>query len=382
MDLPEREKMQLAFAGNARVMVSTDAGGEGLNLQFCHVVVNYDIPWNPMRVEQRIGRVDRIGQESPVRALNFLIEDTVEYRVREVLEDKLAVILREFGVDKTGDILDSAQAGQLFDQLYAQAIRDPGSIETAVGTIVESLRTEGTAMKEATSALQSVEPLDPADVRRILSHPLPYWIERMTVSYLRARAGGARRSGPAWEVQWPGEGQTERIVFTLKDLKRAPTARHITLDDVRVSDLARRTPQFFPGQTVASITLPSLPKDVQGWWSVWKISFQGSEWSETRIMPLFITDQGQSLAPTARFVWDELLGDPVPDVSQLSVEESTRVFDSQNWPPRSTVSIFTRSSCTHSLTICVANARRPPTPLRPGDESLNVSACQRCASID
>ena len=57
-----------AFAEKARILVSTDAGGEGLNLQFCHVIVNYDLPWNPMRIEQRIGRVDRIGQKHVVRA--------------------------------------------------------------------------------------------------------------------------------------------------------------------------------------------------------------------------------------------------------------------------------------------------------------------------
>jgi superfamily II DNA/RNA helicase len=68
-----------------RVLVSTDAGGEGLNLQFCHVVINYDMPWNPMRLEQRIGRVDRIGQPKTVRAINFVFEDSVEFRVREVL---------------------------------------------------------------------------------------------------------------------------------------------------------------------------------------------------------------------------------------------------------------------------------------------------------
>jgi len=95
--------VQEAFARDARILVSTDAGGEGLNLQFCHVVVNYDIPWNPMRLEQRIGRVDRIGQTHEVRALNLVLEDSVEHRVREVLEQKLAVIFQEFGVDKTGD---------------------------------------------------------------------------------------------------------------------------------------------------------------------------------------------------------------------------------------------------------------------------------------
>jgi superfamily II DNA/RNA helicase len=62
MDFEARRRVQESFAGPARVLVSTDAGGEGLNLQSCHVVVNYDLPWNPMRIEQRIGRVDRIGQ--------------------------------------------------------------------------------------------------------------------------------------------------------------------------------------------------------------------------------------------------------------------------------------------------------------------------------
>jgi SNF2 family DNA or RNA helicase len=85
MTMAERQQAQSAFRHQVRVLVSTDAGGEGLNLQFCHVVINYDMPWNPMRLEQRIGRVDRIGQPKTVRAINFVFEDSVEFRVREVL---------------------------------------------------------------------------------------------------------------------------------------------------------------------------------------------------------------------------------------------------------------------------------------------------------
>src|SRR5690606_32498208 len=117
MDLEERKRVQTAFAKDARILISTDAGGEGLNLQFCHVVINYDIPWNPMRLEQRIGRVDRIGQTRTVRAINLVLEDSVEHRVLEVLEEKLKVIFDELGIDKTGDVLDSAQAGKIFDDL-------------------------------------------------------------------------------------------------------------------------------------------------------------------------------------------------------------------------------------------------------------------------
>ena len=105
MDMEERRRAQELFAKDCRILISTDAGGEGLNLQFCHVVINYDIPWNPMRLEQRIGRVDRIGQSHVVRAVNLVLEGSVEHRVLDVLEQKLAVIYEELGIDKTGDVL-------------------------------------------------------------------------------------------------------------------------------------------------------------------------------------------------------------------------------------------------------------------------------------
>ena len=88
-----------------------------------------------MRLEQRIGRVDRIGQEHTVRAVNFILEDSVEHRVREVLEEKLAVIFEEFGIDKTGDVLDSAQDGEIFDDLYVEAILHPETLETSAESV-------------------------------------------------------------------------------------------------------------------------------------------------------------------------------------------------------------------------------------------------------
>ena len=76
------------------ILVSTDAGGEGLNLQFCHVIVNYDLPWNPMKLEQRSDASTASGREHVVQALNLALQETVELRVREVLEEKLAKSLR------------------------------------------------------------------------------------------------------------------------------------------------------------------------------------------------------------------------------------------------------------------------------------------------
>lgn len=80
-----------------QVLVSTEAGGEGRNFQFCHVLVNYDLPWNPMRVEQRIGRVDRIGQDDTVQIYNLSSLGTVEERVLDVLEHRIDAFERTIG---------------------------------------------------------------------------------------------------------------------------------------------------------------------------------------------------------------------------------------------------------------------------------------------
>ena len=80
-----------------RVLICTEAGGEGRNFQFCHILVNYDLPWNPMRVEQRIGRVDRIGQKEPVLIFNLWVKGTIEERVLEVLENRINVFEETVG---------------------------------------------------------------------------------------------------------------------------------------------------------------------------------------------------------------------------------------------------------------------------------------------
>jgi ATP-dependent helicase HepA len=88
-----------AFRGSARpcILLSTEAGGEGRNFQFCHLLVNYDLPWNPMRVEQRIGRVDRIGQDNVVQVFNFWVQGTVEERVLDVLDRRINVFEETVG---------------------------------------------------------------------------------------------------------------------------------------------------------------------------------------------------------------------------------------------------------------------------------------------
>lgn len=70
-------------------MISTESGQEGLNLQFCHTLLNFDLPWNPMRVEQRIGRLHRLGQRNPVTILNLAFDNTIEMYLLELLGRKI-----------------------------------------------------------------------------------------------------------------------------------------------------------------------------------------------------------------------------------------------------------------------------------------------------
>jgi superfamily II DNA or RNA helicase len=326
MDMDERKRVQEAFAKGTRILISTDAGGEGLNLQFCHVVINYDIPWNPMRLEQRIGRVDRIGQTHAVRAVNLVFDGSVEHRVREVLERKLAIIFQEFGIDKTGDVLDSAQASSMFDEVYVEAILNPDKVEDSIDSVAARLKEQAREARTTASLLGAIEGLEPGEAQRLLAHPLPHWVERMTVSYLRANRGQAERGSQSWNLTWPDGETYENVVFTGKEAERIPAARHLTLEDSKVRGLAMRLPRFAPGQPIPIVLIPSLSEGVHGVWSLWRIAIASMEWNRRRIMPLFVADNGMVYMSTARHVWDELLATSVQVRSAVDDSVSQAAF--------------------------------------------------------
>ena len=85
----EKERAIAAFRDDAPVLLSTESAGEGRNLQFCHVMVNMDLPWNPMQIEQRLGRLHRVGQDHEVLLTNLVASGTIEERVLGVLEAKI-----------------------------------------------------------------------------------------------------------------------------------------------------------------------------------------------------------------------------------------------------------------------------------------------------
>ncbi len=327
MDMDERVQVQKAFAEDVRVLISTDAGGEGLNLQFCHVVINYDIPWNPMRLEQRIGRVDRIGQSHTVRAFNFVFQDSVEGRVREVLEEKLDLIFREFGIDKTADVLDSAQAGQIFDDLYVEAILNPENVEAKVDEVIKSIREEAIESRQSASLLGSAGDLDPREAQRLLAHPFPYWVEQMTINYILANGGKAEKKDNAWDLTWPDEEIMTDVVFSKEEAGKNPLSHYVTFEDSKVRRLAMYLPPFVPGQPIPVIALHELASEIVGFWSLWRISISTADWDRYRMMPLFLTDSDQIFIPTAKYIWDKLLTAYPLILRHLDIESSYQAFE-------------------------------------------------------
>lgn len=330
LSMSERKQVQMEFAGPTRILVSTDAGGEGLNLQFCHVIINYDIPWNPMRLEQRIGRVDRIGQKRVVRAINLVLADTVEHRVREVLEEKLATILEQFGVDKTGDVLDSAQAGQLFDELYTGAIQNPDSIDDEVARALDELKSKASASQSSKTLFTDDTPIDPQQADDLRHHPLPHWLERMTLSYLRHITNGqaekvdiGRRD--VWNLTWPdgekwklcrfvGTSTDERMSDGTISPELAAEETHVSLEQPKIRGLVNNPPQWIPAEPIPVCSIPSLPDTVDGMWSLWQIILEPVN-SDTHdlqarrraFFPLFIGQEGKSFPATAKRIWEALL---------------------------------------------------------------------------
>lgn len=119
----EKESVVSEFEREGGVLVATDSISEGRNLQFCNVMVNYDLPWNPMKVEQRIGRIDRIGQEREVHVFNLVLEGTVEEHVLDKLYDKINLFTQSIGGLR--EILSRMeQSGTNFEQEVFERLRD------------------------------------------------------------------------------------------------------------------------------------------------------------------------------------------------------------------------------------------------------------------
>ncbi|MDE0324952.1 MAG: helicase-related protein [Candidatus Poribacteria bacterium] len=142
MRYSEREEQVEFFRdpNGAQYLVATDAAGEGINLQFCWLMVNYDIPWNPARLEQRMGRIHRYKQTHTVVLLNLIAEDTREGRVLKVLLEKMQNMREELDDDKVFDVI-----GQQFSQVSLKELITKAIVENQTDASIQTINTQFTS---------------------------------------------------------------------------------------------------------------------------------------------------------------------------------------------------------------------------------------------
>ena len=128
------------FKDEAEIMIATEAGAEGVNLQFCSLLINYDLPWNPQRIEQRIGRCHRYGQKHDVVVINFVNrKNAADQRVYELLDEKFNLFKGVFGA--SDEVLGSIESGVDFEKRIA-AIYQSCRTEAEINTAFDALQNE------------------------------------------------------------------------------------------------------------------------------------------------------------------------------------------------------------------------------------------------
>lgn len=255
MSIDERNAAMQEFKTSTSIFISTDAGGEGLNLQFANIIINYDLPWNPMKIEQRCGRVDRIGQQRDVHIYNFIVGETVENRVREVLEEKLSVILKEMGVDKYSDVLDSEVAECDFTDIYMRSIGHTSQVEKNLYPVEEEMKQQLTNAQKYKDVIREEK-----DLTKLVGTESNFDVD------------SALRTMLTYYECW--QGHDPRLIDRISIADEEIT-QHLKTELVQ----DRTAP-------LMSIQIDNFPNE-DGYFMLWELSISEKE-SGKRILPIFV----------------------------------------------------------------------------------------------
>lgn len=255
MSIDERNAAMQEFKTSTSIFISTDAGGEGLNLQFANIIINYDLPWNPMKIEQRCGRVDRIGQQRDVHIYNFIVGETVENRVREVLEEKLSVILKEMGVDKYSDVLDSEVAECDFTDVYMRSIGHASQVEKNLYPVEAEMKQQLTNAQKYKDVIREEK-----DLTKLVGTESNFDVD------------SALRTMLTYYECW--QGHDPRLIDRISIADEEIT-QHLKTELVQ----DRTAP-------LMSIQIDNVPNE-EGYFMLWELSISEKE-SGKRILPIFV----------------------------------------------------------------------------------------------
>lgn len=142
MNTNERMHAQNVFKNKTRIMVATEAAGEGINLQFCHLMINYDLPWNPNRLEQRMGRIHRYGQKFEVTVFNMVATNTREGQIMKSLFDKLDQIKLDLNTESVFEVITELISDKKLSELMTSAVVNARDIEDILQDLATNIDRE------------------------------------------------------------------------------------------------------------------------------------------------------------------------------------------------------------------------------------------------
>ena len=293
MGIEERNEALEEFRENTSIFVATDAGGEGLNLQFSNIIINYDLPWNPMKLEQRCGRVDRIGQQKDVHIFNFIVRDTIENRVREVLEEKLSVIMEEMGVDKYSEVLDSEVAEYDFTEVYMKSIEKPYNVEKNMYSVESEMKQQLENTRKYKDIIHEEK-----DLKELVGKGSDFDVDK------------ALRLMLTYHEHWQG--------------REVKLMDRIHIADDKIAKLLKVDVRQDLKSQLLSVGIADFPNEA-GYFMLWQLEI-GNEAEGSRIVPIFV-NQEFVLRPMAGKKLMEVFLDPI---SKLTVRQSPAI-DSESF---------------------------------------------------
>jgi len=304
------------FREQGRIMIATEAGAEGINLQFCSLVVNYDLPWNPQRIEQRIGRCHRYGQKHDVVVVNFLNrKNAADQRVYELLSKKFQLFEGVFGA--SDDVLGAIESGVDFEKRIAaiyQGCRRPEEIQEAFDQLQLELSLEiNESMARTRQALlenfddevrEKLRTRD-TDSRAALSR-----YERLLIDLTRYELGSsATFLDEATFVlnQRPTEAKDADVPLGRYELPRRTGEAHlyrlshplaeVLLERARSRELAPATIEFRYGDHDGRISTLEPVVGHSGWLSLTLLSIESMDQGEDHLLVAAVSDNGHELDP-------------------------------------------------------------------------------------
>lgn len=332
----EREKL---FKDHMNIMLATDAAGEGINLQFCHIMFNYELPWNPNRLDQRIGRLHRYGQKREVYVHNLLVKDTREGDIFLLLQDKVTQIEKDLG-GKLSEVLGNLTEGLRLEDLIMNALAEDTPIEITERDLLRALEERKQMVLQAEGLLLKLHKFDLGGALKIIKRSEEIAFSNKDVeAFVRAffDTHGGKIEPTRYKEQYrlfpPIEVQVEKLVppkleratFSKEIAKKFPTDEcdfiafgHPLLE--QIIRYCKDRDGYFGGAASVKVVSPAAGITKPGILFNFKLGYVDGEGKTIteNLVPIFVALDGQA---------DAELGKRAPLLNRLHDEPSSESID-------------------------------------------------------